>query len=183
MTSDNWGWIDEQEKKNKEERNKDYFNIVEGDNKFVLLTHFAPFAQMYEGGKYRPATEGEKPDKVVGVCWVWQDGVVKLAKMPWTAVKAVRALKDNEDWEFTIPFKHVLTLNALGAGEKTVKYSLTSSPKTVDIPQDIQDELSKKPSPEEMVEKLKGAKVSQGNAELYKPDYPADELDPDDIPF
>lgn len=180
-----WDWVDEQEKQRKEARGKEYFSIEEGDNRFVLLSHFAPFAQMYEGGKYRPAKEGEKPEKIVGVCWVWQDGAVKLAKLPYTTIKQVRALSENTDWEFELPFAHVLTLNALGAGEKTVKYSLTPSPKRVDVPKEILDELSKKPSPEDMVSKLKGEVVSQGNHEEQTgmPDYPQEELNPEDIPF
>lgn len=184
-----WDWVDKQEEKAKEERSKEYFNIVEGDNRFVLLSHCAPLAQVYEGGKYRPAKEGDKNPSVKGLCWVYQEGVIKSAKLPYTIVKAIRSLSQNPDWDFKIPFTHVLTLNAKNAGTKEVEYTLTPSPKEVPIPQDILDELKKKPSPEELVDKIKG-KVSQGNTMPSAPttdeapmEYPTEDIDPADIPF
>lgn len=189
MADDKMNWVDEQEKKNTEERSKDYFNIIEGANRFVLLTHCAPLAQVYNPTtkKYKAAVEGDTNVSIKGVCWVWQDEVIKQAKLPYVVVKQLRSLGQDPDWEFTIPFPHVFTLNAKGAGSKEVEYSLTPSPKKVEIPQDIIDELRKKPTPEEIVEKIKG-RVSQGNTEQVQtenkaPDYPEEELNPEDIPF
>lgn len=179
----NFDWVDEQEKRIKDERSKDYFNIEEGDNKFVLLSHCAPLAQVFEGGKYRIAQEGDRNTSIKGICWVLQDGLIKSAKLPYTVVKSIRAYQQNPDWEFVLPFPHQFTLHAEGAGEKEVKYSLTVSPKRVDIPSEVLAELAKKPTPEELIEKLKG-KVSQGKSESPKAvDYPKDDINPDDIPF
>lgn len=180
-----FNWVDEHEKKVNEERSKDYFNIVEGANRFVLLSHCAPFPQVFDSAskKYRPAVEGDKNVSIKGVCWVYQDGVIKSAMLPYTVVKQIRSLTDNPDWDFELPFKHPLTLNAVGAGTKDVTYTLTPSPKTIDIPDNILDELSKKPSPEDFVEKLK-SKVSPSNNDVQKaPDYPEEEINPEDTPW
>lgn len=176
--ADAFDWVDKQE----EARNKDYFDIKEGKQVFVLLSHFAPFAQVFENGKYRPAEEGEQGASVKGVCWVLQDDVIKSAKMPYTIVKAVRELRDNPEWEFEFPFPHLLQLSAVGAGTKEVKYSLTPSPRKFEITQEVKDELAKKPTPEELVEKLKGG-VSPSKSGDKGFEYPAEEINPEDIPF
>lgn len=189
--TDSFDWVDEKEKEIKEERAKSYFDIKEGDNRFVLLSHCAPLAQVYEGGKYRPAQEGDKNVSIKGVCWVYQEGLVKQAKLPYVVVKAIRALQQNPDWEFKIPFAHVLTLKAENAGSKEVKYSLTPSPKEVPIPQNILDELAKKSKPEDIVEKIKsgrpGSRNDEDTREAPPPtggiEYPKDDINPDDIPF
>lgn len=161
MNNDQWGWVDEREKEIEETQSAGYFKIVEGKNEFVLLSHFAPLSQVWDGKRYRPAEEGDKNVSVKGICWVLQDGLVKQAMMPYTVVKEVRALRDNEDWEFAIPFPHTLTLSAKGAGTKEVEYSLTPSPKKIDIPQEVIDELAKKPTPEDIVEKIKGGSAER----------------------
>ena len=190
--ANNWDWLDKHEEKVNEERSKDYFNVVEGANRFVLLSHFAPFAQVYNPatGKYRPAEEGDRGASIKGVCWVLQDDVIKQAKLPYVVVKQIRGLSVDPEWAFEVPFPHVLTLNAKGAGTKEVEYTLNPSPRKIELPQAILHELAKKPTPEEMVEKIKG-KVSQGNSsapadeagEPSAPDYPEEELNPEDIPF
>lgn len=171
----------------------DYFTIKEGANKFILLSHMAPLAQVWDVGlgKYRVAVEGDKNVSVKGVCWVMvrdDEGemAIKQAKLPYKVVKAIRGYAEDPDWSFDLPFKHPFTLTAKGAGEKTVDYTLQVSPKEVEIPQAILDELKEKPTPEEIIEKIKGG-VSQGKtdkgAEVQPPEYPEDELQPEDIPF
>lgn len=182
------GWIDQRETEIKDARAKDYFSIVEGKQQFVLLTHTAPLAQVFDGKKYRPAEEGDKNVSIKGVCWVLQDGLIKEAKLPYTILKDIRALQQNPEWEFELPFPHTFTLDAIGAGTKEVKYSLTPSPKTIEIPKEILDELKKKPSPEEIIEKIKGIPsdipAAENIPEFDSPiEYPIDEINPDDIPF
>lgn len=184
--ADGFDWVDEQEKKIKSGRSQGYFDIEEGENRFVLLTHCAPFAQVFEGGKYRPAKEGDTNVSIRGVCWVWQDGAVKQAKLPYKVVAAIRGIQQNPDWEFKLPFPHVLSLTAIGAGTKEVKYTLTPSPKEVKIPEDILADLTKKPSPEDTVERLKGGTTStptETTTATKSYDYPTSDINPDDIPF
>ena len=181
MTDNKMGWVDQQEERIAEERSKGYFNIEEGAQTFVLLTHCAPLAQVYDksANKYRPAVEGDKNVSIKGVCWVLQDDAIKQAKLPYTVVKAIKGLSDNPDWEFVLPFPHTLTLSAKNAGTKEVEYSLTPSPKKIEIPKEVLDELAKKPTPEDIIEKIKGAKDEE-----QKTDEPVQEgIDPKDIPF
>lgn len=181
---DDWDWVDKKEEEIKEERSKGYFDIVEGKQQFVLLSHCAPLAQIYEGGKYRAAVEGETGASIKGVCWILQndeDGKshIKQAKLPYTLVKVIRGLQQDPEWEFKIPFPRIFSLNAIGAGTKEVKYTLTPSPKTITIPQAVLDELAKKPSPQEIVDKIKGKTAPEGG-------YPTAEsegINTDDIPF
>lgn len=181
MATDHFDWVDAQEEKIAEERGKEYFDIKEGKQVFVLLSHFAPFPQVFEGGKYRPAVEGDTNVSMRGVCWVLQDGAIKSAKMPYTIVKAVRELRDNPEWEFEFPFPHALQLSAIGAGTKEVKYSLTPSPRKFEITKEVLDELAKKPTPEELVEKLRGGAPAKPAGDGFE--YPTEEIDPADIPF
>ena len=188
--SDAFGWVDKREEEIKEERAEGYFDIKEGAQQFILLTHCAPLSQVFDGKKYRPAVEGDTGISIRGVCWVLSEGVVKQAKLPYTVVKAIRALQQNPDWEFKLPFPHNLTLTAVGAGTKEVKYTLTPSPKEVTIPAETLAELSKKPTPEEVVEKIKGGGASprQSAAEDTRQaptpiEYPKDDINPEDIPF
>lgn len=187
MAQDPHDWVDSKEEEIKKERAKEYFNIVEGANRFVLLSHCAPLSQVYEGGKYRPAVEGDAQSKISikGLCWVYQEGAVKSAKLPYTVVKMIRSLQANPDWEFKLPFPHVLTLNAKNAGTKEVEYSLTPSPKEVEIPKDILDILAKKPKPEELVERIKSGKKAEprDSQEPAADNYPTEDIDPADMPF
>lgn len=187
MTKDPFDWVDEKEEEIKEERAKGYFDIVEGKQQFILLSHCAPLAQVYDKStnKYRAAVEGDQAPSIKGVCWVLQSGFIKQAKLPYTLVKSIRALQQNPDWEFELPFPHTLTLDAEGAGTKEVKYSLTASPKKIEIPVAILEELKKKPAPEQIVEKIKDGKSSQRNSvqdeQEAQVDYPP--IDPADTPF
>jgi hypothetical protein len=180
--TDPMSWVDEQEAKNAEKSSGDYFNIQEGDNRVQLLSHVAPLAQVWDNTekKYRVAEEGDKNISVKGVCWVLQDGVIKSAKLPYTVVKAIRELQNDPDYAFeSFPMPRLVNIKAKNAGTKEVEYTVIPSPKENAVPKDILDELGKKPSPEEIVEKIKG-KVSQRKSEPVE--YP-NEINPDDIPF
>jgi len=186
MSDTKMDWVSKEEAKKKEERSKEYFNIEEGANKFVLLSHCAPMVQVFDPAtkKYRFAQEGDKNTSVKGICWVLQDDMVKMARLPYSIVKAIKALQNDEEWDFTeFPFPHVLTLSAKGAGTKEVEYTFQPSPKKVEISKAIMDELAKKPSPEEMIEKMK----EKAGVSHAKPstgiEHPTSEINPDDVPF
>ena len=179
----NWDTWDEVGEK-VESNSGDYFNIKEGANKFVLMSHLAPLALKWNGSKYVPAEEGDDNVSIKGLCWVLQkddagEYHIKEAKLPYQVVKAIKGIAQDPDWDFELPFSHPLTLNAVGAGTKEVKYTLTPSPKKFEIPADILEEFKKKPSPEEIVEKIKGSNTDSPKA----PDYPAEEINPEDIPW
>lgn len=175
-------WVDKQEEVNKEKANEGYFKIEEGDNRVQILTYTAPLAQIWDAGtkRYKVAEEGEKATSIKGVCWLLQDGKIKQAKLPYTVVKQIRALQTDSDWQFTdFPMPRVINIKAKGAGTKEVEYSVVPSPKETAIPDEVLKELSKKPSPDEIVEKIK----SQSSDKPTKTDYPRDDINPEDIPF
>lgn len=181
MENNGFDWVEEREAVIKEERAAGYFDIVEGKQQFVLLSHCAPLPQVFDTStqKYRAAEEGDTNVSIKGLCWVLQDGVIKQAKLPYTIVKSIRALQQDPEWDFKLPFPHTLTLGAEGAGTKEVKYSLTPSPKQVTIPVEILEEFKKKPSPEEIIEKIKGGKSQKPSEDTR--DYP--KVEPEEIDF
>lgn len=179
---DKMNWIDEREKVSQEERSKDYFKIVEGDQKFQLLSHCAPLFQKWTGSRYEYAQEGEENVSVKGVCWVLQDGEIKSATLPYTVVKSIRSLQNNEDWNFELPFEHVLTLTAKGAGTKEVEYTLTASPKKTPFDAEILKELESKPSPEEIIEKMRAKAPPKSESSLSN-EAKADILSSENSPF
>jgi transposase len=180
QNNDNMRWIDEREAAQAEERSKEYFNIAEGDNRFFLLTYISPLAQVWEQAekKYRLAQEGDQNVSIKGVCWVLQDEQIKLAKLPYTAVKQLRAYQNDPEWGLdSFPWPHQITLNAKNAGSKEVEYSCVLSPKKAAFSEGMLNELAEKDAPEKIIERMK-EKAAE------KPvDYPAEAGDPDKIPF
>ncbi len=186
MAKDPMDWIDEREEQIEKARSESYFDIVEGKQEFVLLTHCSPLAQVWDNAsnKYRPAEEGDKNVSVKGVCWVMQDGKVKQAKLPYTIVKEIRTYQQNPEWEFELPFPHTFTFTAKGANTKEVEYSLNASPKKITISEAVLEELAKKPKPEDVVAKIKEGKQAPATASSDKPvEYPTEEVNVEDIPF
>jgi hypothetical protein len=187
--NDPMDWIDKREEEIQEERDDRYFEIVEGKQEFVLLSHLAPLAQVWDGTKYRIAEEGDKNVSIKGLGWVMQDGKVKQAKLPYVVVKDIRSYQQNPEWEFKLPFPHTFSLTAKGAKTKDVEYTLNASPKKVEIPVAILEELAKKPKPEAVVEKIKEGRTGASSAATPKKhpsmpiEYPTEQINPDDIPF
>lgn len=173
-------WVDEQQKKIDESKNDGYFNIVEGDNRIQLLTHAAPLPLHWTGKSYEPASEGEQNVSIKGVCWVLHDSKIKQAKLPYTVVKAVRELMEDPDYAFdSFPMPRLINIKAKNAGTKEVEYTVIPAPKETDVSKEVLDELAKKATPEEIIEKIKGNTVAQNNPV----DYPEEEIDPSQIPF
>lgn len=171
-------WVDTHEQKTQEERSKEYFNIAEGDNRFQVLTHCAPMAQRWTGSKYEPAEMGEEGVSIKGVCWVLQEDMIKLAKLPYTVVKSVRAFQNDEETAFDdFPMPYAINVKAKGAGTKEVEYTVIPSRKETPISAVILEELKKKPSPEDMIEKIKAKSPKESN------EAKADILSGDEAPF
>lgn len=177
---DSMSWVDEKSAEIEKSASEGYFSFIEGDNRIQLLTHCAPLAQVYDPStrKYRMATEGDKNSGIKGLCWVLQDGKIKQAKLPYTVVKAIRDLQNDPDYQFeAFPMPRVINIKAKNAGTKEVEYTIIPSPKEVAVDASIMTELASKPSPEDMVEKIKErAKPKDDDEGLQYPE-------PDEIPF
>ena len=154
-------WVGEEETKQKEELKKGYFNIVEGDNKIQLLTHCAKLVQVFENGKFRPAREGDEKTSIKALCYVLQDGLIKEAKLPYTVVKQIQALRADPDWTFDkFPMPRMINIRAVDNGKKfngrtVLEYTVMPSPKDAPVSQEVMAALKEKPTPEERVEKMK----------------------------
>lgn len=174
-------WIDEKEKANQEALSEGYFKIQEGDNRIQLLSHLAPYALKWTGTRYEPANEGDAGISWKGVGWVLQDGIIKSATLPYTVVKAIKGFMEDEDYTFSeFPMPRQVNIKAVGAGTKEVEYNVIPSPKEAPVATETLTELSKKPTPEEMVEKMRNSEkkeVSPINSD-ETPDIRAE-----DIPF
>jgi hypothetical protein len=157
MNTDKMSWVEAKEKEIEATKGDGYLTLQEGDNRIQLLTHCAPLPQVWTGTQYRVAEEGDKNVSVKGVCWVLHDGRVKQAKLPYTVVKAVRDLMQDPDYAFEeFPMPRQINIKAKNAGTKEVEYSVIPSPREVEVPQEILDEVAKKPTPEDVIELIKG---------------------------
>ncbi len=176
----NMDWVKEREEEIKKESAEGYFNVVEGENRIQLLTHCAPLPLVWTGSEYRNAEEGDKNVSVKGVCWVLQDGKIKQAKLPYTVVKAVKELMEDPDYAFEeFPMPRLINIKAKNAGTKEVEYTIIPSPKETAVSSEVLAELTKKETPEQVVDRLKG-KGTNSSSEIK---YPEAEIDPADIPF
>ncbi len=164
-------WVDKKTEEIEKAREEGYFNIEEGDNRVQLLTHCAPLAQVWTGKKYEVAKEGEKNASIKGVCWVLQDELIKQAKLPYTVVKAIRDLQQDQDYAFEeFPMPRFINIKAKGAGTKEVEYTVMPAPKETPVSKEVLTELAKKMTPEEIVEKIKGKDAEK--TDVQYPDAP-----------
>lgn len=68
-----------------------------------------------------------------------------------------------------------INIKATGAGTKEVEYTVLPSPKETPVSEEVLAELAKKPTPEEIIELIKGKS---------KPvDYPESEITQEDSPL
>lgn len=178
--SNSMEWVNTKEKEIEKAKEEGYFTIAEGDNRIQLLTHCAPLIQIFNNAtkKYEVAKEGDKGGSVKGVCWVLHDGKVKQAKLPYTVVKAIKDLMQDPDYAFEeFPMPRLINIKAKNAGTKEVEYSTIPSPRETEVSAEVRAELSKKPTPEEIIEKIKG-KTAPAPSPVEE-----EEIDPEDIPF
>ncbi len=181
--SNKMNWVEDKEKEIEKAKEEGYFQIAEGDNRIQLLTHCAPLIQLYNPTtkKYEIAKEGDKGGSVKGVCWVLQDGKIKQAKLPYTVVKAIKDLMQDPDYAFEeFPMPRLINIKAKNAGTKEVEYSTIPSPKETAVSAEVLAELAKKPSPEEVIEKIKGKTSQRNDAPLPEPE---EDINPEDVPF
>jgi hypothetical protein len=90
------------------------------------------------------------------------DGVIKSATLPYTIIKSIRQLMADEDYAFSEwPMPRMINIRAIGAGTKEVEYSVIPSPKEAPVAPEVLEQLATKPTPEEMVEKMRASEVKR----------------------
>ena len=173
-----------------------YFQIAEGANKIRVLSEGAIIASHWIGQKFHTCFGKDKgcqyPHERENVNikflhWIIdrKDETTKLARFPYTIEKEIGALSADEDWAFdTFPMPFDLTLKAVGAGTKEVKYSVIPSPKRFDPSEtELADYQAQTPI-EEVVERMKEKAFKLANPKVE--DLPVKEeepIDPDAMPF
>jgi hypothetical protein len=103
----------------------DYLKIKEGSNRFRLMSDCLPHPGTFQGR-----------NNFKWLCYVLDrvDGKVKPFFMPHTIYKVIVGLQQNPDYEFfDVPLPYDLTILAVGAGTKEVKYTVLPARKNTDV--------------------------------------------------
>lgn len=94
-----------------------YFKIQEGKNVVRLVSECLPHESQFKG-----------QTTFKWLCQVLdrKDGKIKPFFMPNTIYRHIQDLQLSDDYSFTeVPMPYDLTINAVGAGDKSVKYTVT----------------------------------------------------------
>lgn len=187
----------------------DWFKFKEGDNVFRVLAEPELIFEKFKTGICYTDCGYEGNPKFLTWIFDLKEGKIKLAKLPYKIGKWIAELEQDEDYSFSgFPMPYNLKVKAKNAGSKEVEYTLIASPKREEITEEIRNELGKKNSIGDIVQKMKEHKkeehVKDGTwqanqdrkaklaAELAEArvsapagavDYPTEDIDPEDIPF
>lgn len=171
MKNDAMSWVE-----NVPEGKSRYFKLVEGDNRIQLLSHLERYLLKWNGSRYVPADDGDANVSVKGVGWVLQDGMIKDATLPYTVVKSIRGLMNDQDYAFEeFPMPRQINIKTKNAGTKEAEYTVVPSPKESPVSAEVLKELAQKPKPEELVAQLRSKDNFADKSE--------EEIDPSQIPF
>lgn len=149
-----------------------YFKFVEGDNRIQLLTHCTQLIQRWTGKGYEVVVEGDPQEgkQIKGVCYVLQEGEIKLAFLPYTVVKQIKELMADPDYAFEeFPMPRFLNIRAKGAGSKEVEYTVVPSPKEAVVAPEVLSKLKEKTDVETIVQRMKDKRVSPLKSDDYPP--------------
>lgn len=175
MKTDAMSWIDEAP-----EGSSKFFKMVEGDNRVQLLSHLERYLLKWNGTRYVPAEEGDQNVSVKGVGYVLQDGMIKEATLPYTVVKAIRELMNDEDYAFEeFPMPRLINIKVKNAGKKEAEYVVVPSPKETEVPQSILAELALKPNPAALVAQMHTRELAAKPVEADVNPF----QESDDVPF
>ena len=106
----------------------DYFKLKEGANRFRLVSEC-----LAHNGEFK----GTPTFKWLCLVIDRADGKVKPFFMPHTIYKQIVGLQQSEDYGFKeVPMPYDLTISAIGAGSKEVKYTLMPARKELALTND-----------------------------------------------
>jgi len=117
------------------------------------------------------------------------DGKVKMAELPLSISYSLNDLQNDEDYAFDgfpMPYDVKVTYDPDNKDPKA-KYRLVASPKLEELTSDEMEQLAealKKQTPEQYVEKRKNkVKANAPVSHAKAPEYPTDDINPEDIPW
>jgi hypothetical protein len=163
----------------------------------VIATHFfgkgnpaAVCIGVEEGCQFHKEDEKKPSIKLATYIIDREDKKIKLAELPLSISYALQDLQNDIDFafdEFPMPYDVKITYDPENNDPKA-KYRLTPSPKQEAIKDDEREALDKameKQTPEQYVENKKKRQKEKDSGEVSprKSEYPADDINPDDIPF
>lgn len=144
----------------------------------------------------------DKKPSVKFVCYAIdrEDSRLKIAELPWTVIKAVSEYQEDEEFafdDFPMPYDIRVTYNKEAAASEM--YKVIPSRNNVELTEEEVKALNEKMeqiTPEQYVEKRKEKQRLedesnkqfddpnyQTNQNQNAPDYPEEEINPEDIPF
>ena len=125
----------------------EYFKLKEGANKIRLVSITLPHEGMYKG--------------VPNFKWLCQvldrtDGKIKQFFMPNTIYRHIEALQFSDDYRFDeVPMPYDITITAIGAGTKEVKYTTTPARANTELTKEEYGELAQAPTVEELQTRIR----------------------------
>lgn len=145
-----------------------YLKLQEGQNRIRLISECLPHESEYQGRK--------------NFKWLCQvidrkDGQVKPFFMPNTIFRHIESLQMSDDYTFDgVPMPYDITITAIGAGTKEVKYTTTPARNNTPITEDEQLMINGAPSVHDLQNKLKENEGKNSGAgveeEATTPDSP-----------
>lgn len=155
----------------------DFYRMQDGDNKFRILSEGAVLAQHFFGKGQKPSVcygiskgcpfhkETDLNPSIKYTCYILDrmDDTIKLADLPYSVIRSVGELQKDEDYsfdDFPMPYDIKVTYRKEEAPAKM--YTVIASPKREPLSKDKLeklDELMKKASPVDLVEKKKTAQM------------------------
>jgi len=188
----------------------DWFKFQEGDNVFRVLEEPVLIFEKFKVGICYTDCGYEGSPRLITYVLDRADGKIKLAKLPYKIGTTIASYEADEDYAFSgFPMDYDIKVNAKNAGTKEVEYTVTPRPKREPISSDTAAELLKLKRVTEIVQKMKDnkkaehvadgsfqreqerkAKLKAGLEEakakagvVTAPEYPEEEINPEDIPF
>lgn len=176
----------------------DWFKFKEGKNAFRIFTEPVELFEDFQNGICFTGCGFTGKPKIM--CYILDraDGAVKKAKFPKIIADKVVAWEEDDEMPITgYPMEYDIRVTAEGAGTKEVEYNVERSVKVSPVPEDyLAKALEGKTPIAEIIERMKDknrekhgvARVNPAPAArqipaAVNPNYPKDEINPDDIPF
>jgi len=171
-----------------------WFKISEGNNKIRILCEPRIIVEKFNVGICYTdcgyCKKGEEGLSTKYLTWIIdrKDEQVKLAKLPYKVTQNIRAFMDNEEYGFNdFPAPYDVTIHAVNAGTKEVKYTLTASRKNTPVTPEELLEFEKQTPVDQVIDamKVKQKKKMENTPDVptEKIERPTEDFDPDEIPF
>lgn len=187
-----------------------WFKMKEGLNQFRILTEPELMFENFKFGICYHECGFEGNPKYLARVLDRADGKVKLYKIPFSIFKTIASFEQDDELTFTsFPMPYDVKVTAKGAGTKEVEYTVMPSLKREPLSEEMTKMLSKQTPVKKIIETIQEKNIEKHKADgtwdkqqekLKKeaerkekqdkydeehpmPDYPEEDIKPEDIPF